>query len=213
MPREELSTKDIRAWLRAAAVRVNGRRDDLNALDAAIGDGDHGANLDRGLAAVVGALDGLAEADIGTTLKRAGMTLVSTVGGASGPLYGTLFLQAGGACAGMATLPLGEWTDALQAGVMGVAARGRASLNDKTMVDALMPAVDALADARDRGMDLRAALDRSAAAAEAGAVATIPLVARKGRASYLGDRSAGHQDPGATSSALILRELARILPK
>ncbi len=146
--------------------------------------------------------------DIGALFKTVGMTLVSTVGGAGGPLYGTFFLQFGAAIAGKTELTTEDWAAALDSAVSGVQARGKAELGDKTMLDALIPARDAFADAVVEGAELPAALLRSANAAEHGMTATIPLVARKGRASYLGERSAGHQDPGATSSALLLRTAA-----
>jgi len=176
-------------------------------LDTAIGDGDHGTNLDRGMKKAVEKLDGTEAADIGTDLKAVGMALVSSVGGAAGPLYGTLFLQMGTAAAGKDELDLDGWTAAVEAGVKGVQARGKAQPGDKTMIDALLPAVDALR----QGGELADALGRSADAAEDGMKATIPLEARRGRASYLGPRSVGHQDPGATSSAMLLRAAAETL--
>jgi len=205
------------AWLRAFAEVAAERRDELTELDAAIGDADHGVNMDRGMQAVVAGLDDPGEADgatppsIGTLLKAVGMTLVSTVGGAAGPLYGTLFLRMAGAAGDRTELTLPEWAAALDAGVAGVQARGKAELDDKTMVDALRPAAAELAAAAAEDAPLADALRRSAAAARRGMEATIPLVARKGRASYLGERSAGHQDPGATSSWLLLDAAARTL--
>ena len=196
------------AWIEAVAAAIQAHKDELTQLDAAIGDADHGANLDRGFQAVLGKLPGTAGQDIGGLLKAVGMTLVSTVGGASGPLYGTFFLQIGTATAGKAELSLADWAAALAAGVGGVVMRGKASLGDKTMIDALTPALEALQAAAAEDASLPEALRRSAQAAEQGMVATTPLVARKGRASYLGERSAGHQDPGATSAALILRAAA-----
>jgi dihydroxyacetone kinase-like protein len=151
----------------------------------------------------------MADKDIGTVLKTVGMTLLSTVGGAGGPLYGTFFLQAGMTTAGKMELTLEDWTAALEAAVKGVVMRGKAELGDKTMVDALTPAVEALKAALEQEKPITEALKDSAKAAEAGMVATIPLVALKGRASYLGERSAGHQDPGATSSFLILQAAAK----
>jgi dihydroxyacetone kinase-like protein len=202
---------DVAAWLRAFAAAVAANKDELTRLDAAIGDADHGANLDRGMQAVVARLADGAGQDPGSALKTAGMTLVSTVGGASGPLYGTLFLQMAAAAAGKSELSPDAWAGALQVGVDGVIARGKASPGDKTMVDALAPAVDALRAALAAGQPLAAALGEAARAAEQGAAATIPLVARKGRASYLGERSAGHADPGATSAALLVRSAAETL--
>jgi len=191
-------------WVRAFATAVAENKDYLTELDSAIGDADHGINMNRGMQAVLGKIDGLSQPDVGALLKTVGMTLVSTVGGAGGPLYGTLFIQMGAAAAGKPELSPDDWAAALAAGVAGVRSRGKAELGDKTMVDALAPAVDALRAALDGGEAFDSALRRSAGAAEAGMKATIPLVARKGRASYLGERSAGHQDPGATSSWLLV---------
>lgn len=203
-----ITRDDVIRWLIACAAAIKAQRAELNRLDAAIGDADHGENLDRGFSAVVAALPDVADKDLSTIFKKVGMTLVSTVGGASGPLYGTFFLQAGAASAGQTELQIRGLVDALEAGRNGVQRRGHAILEEKTMVDALIPAVGVLQAARDQGTTLHDALDRAAGAAEAGAAATIPLIARKGRASYLGERSIGHQDPGATSTALIFRALA-----
>ena len=203
-----ISASDVRAWVGAYATTVAEHRTELVKLDTAIGDGDHGTNMDRGMRAAVEKLEATEGDDIGALLKAVGMALVSKVGGAAGPLYGTLFLQMGTASAGRDTLDLAGWTDALEAGVNGVQARGKAAPEDKTMLDALLPAVDALRAAAGDGADLGDALRRSAAAAEDGMRATIPLEARKGRASYLGPRSVGHQDPGATSSHLLLQTAA-----
>ena len=196
---------DVIAWIQAFAAAIAENKSYLTQLDSDIGDGDHGTNMDRGFQAVNAKVPELADKDIGSILKTVGMTLVSTVGGASGPLYGTFFLQAGSATSGKLELSLTDWAAALQAGVDGVIMRGKASLGDKTMVDALTPAVQALKDSAAKGSSFAAALRDSAEACEQGMLATIPLVARKGRASYLGERSAGHQDPGATSSCLLLR--------
>jgi phosphoenolpyruvate---glycerone phosphotransferase subunit DhaL len=197
------------AWLKTFAATIAENKDYLTELDSAIGDADHGINMDRGFQAVLAKLDHEAGGDdIGALFKIVGMTLVSTVGGAGGPLYGTLFLQLGAATAGKPQITAEEWSAALDAAVSGVQARGKAELGDKTMLDALIPARDAFAAAVADGAELAAALRRSAEAAEQGMTATIPLVARKGRASYLGERSAGHQDPGATSSSLLLRTVA-----
>jgi dihydroxyacetone kinase-like protein len=160
------------------------------------------------MSAALSKLDGVPEGDVGNLFKTVGMTLVSTVGGAAGPLYGTLFLQMGTAVAGKPELSAQDWAEALTKGLEGVVMRGKAELGDKTMVDALTPARDALKEALDEGASFGDALRRSAAAAEEGMKGTIPLVARKGRASYLGERSAGHQDPGATSSYLLLKTAA-----
>jgi dihydroxyacetone kinase-like protein len=203
--------EQIDAWIRRFAEVIAEHREELVRLDTAIGDGDHGTNLDRGMRKVLEKLDGADGGDIGATLKLVGMTLVSSVGGAAGPLYGTLFLQMGTAAAGRDELDLAGWTGALEAAVKGVQARGKAEPGDKTMIDALLPAVDALRSAAGDGADTATALQRSAAAAEEGMKATTPMEARKGRASYLGPRSVGHQDPGATSSHLLLRSAAETL--
>jgi len=212
---ETVTQQGVAAWLRAFAVAVAQNREYLTELDSAIGDADHGSNMDRGMRAVVGRLDGpSAGADaggVGALLKLVGMTLVSTVGGAAGPLYGTFFLQMGKDAGEAPELSPAQWAAALEAGVKGVRMRGKAELDDKTMVDALAPAAEALSAAAAGGLSLADALRRAAEAAEQGMKATIPLVARKGRASYLGERSAGHQDPGATSSWLLMRSAAETL--
>jgi dihydroxyacetone kinase-like protein len=195
----------IRAWLGAFADEVAANKAYLTRLDSAIGDADHGANLDRGMSAVVAALDGLEAASTGALFKTTGMTLVSTVGGASGPLYGTFFLRMSASVGERDSLDATGLATALRAGLEGIVARGKAQAGDKTMYDALSPACDALDAAVAGGVDLAEALRRAAEAAEAGRDATIPMLARKGRASYLGERSVGHQDPGATSAALLVR--------
>ncbi len=206
-----VSYGQVSDWIRAFAAVVAENREYLTELDSAIGDADHGINMNRGFQAVLGKLDAGESADIGALLKTVGMTLVSTVGGASGPLYGTLFLQMGTSAAGKSDLSGDDWAAALAAGVAGVQRRGKAELGDKTMIDALVPAVEAVRSALADGSTLDEALRRSAEAAREGMTATIPLVARKGRASYLGERSANHQDPGATSSWLLLRTAAETL--
>jgi dihydroxyacetone kinase-like protein len=198
---------DVVEWMKRFAAEVAENRAYLTKLDGAIGDGDHGTNMDRGMKKALERLDAAGADDIGASLKAVGMALVSSVGGAAGPLYGTLFMQMGQAAAGRSDLDLAGFTEALDAGVQGVIKRGKAEPGDKTMVDALLPALDALRDAAG-GDDLAAALGRAADAACEGMEATVPMVARKGRASYLGERSAGHQDPGATSSHLLLRTAA-----
>jgi dihydroxyacetone kinase-like protein len=199
------------AWVRSFAAVIGENKTYLTELDSAIGDADHGINMDRGMRAVLGKLDSAPEGDVGALLKTVGMTLVSTVGGAGGPLYGTLFMQMGAAATGKAELEPKDWADALAKGIEGVKTRGKAEPGDKTMLDALLPALDGLNAAIADGSSFADALRASAAAAEDGMKATIPLVARKGRASYLGERSAGHQDPGATSSYLLLRTAADTL--
>jgi phosphoenolpyruvate---glycerone phosphotransferase subunit DhaL len=203
-----IGASDVRAWIGDYAAAVAEHRVELVRLDTAIGDGDHGTNMDRGMKAVVEKLEATEGDDIGALLKTVGMTLVSKVGGAAGPLYGTLFLQLGTATAGKSELDLDDWTAALDAAISGVKARGKAELEDKTMIDALVPALEALKAKAAEGADLGEALRASADAAEQGRDATTPLEARRGRASYLGPRSVGHQDPGATSSALLLRVAA-----
>lgn len=195
-------------WVKAFSSIVAENKDALTRLDSAIGDADHGTNMDRGMKAVLAKVDGLEEDDIGAMLKTVGMTLVSTVGGAAGPLYGTLFLQMGVATAGKSELEPEDWAAALDEAVKGVQMRGKAEPGDKTMVDALIPARDAFSAALAEGASFEEALRKSADAAEEGMLATTPLVAKKGRASYLGERSAGHQDPGATSSQLLLKTAA-----
>jgi dihydroxyacetone kinase-like protein len=200
--------QDVVRFIQAYAAVIAENKEYLTELDSAIGDADHGINMNRGMQAVLGKLDGAAPDDVGALFKTAGMTLVSTVGGAGGPLYGTLFLQLGSATAGMAELTPEGWRDGVTAAVTGVQARGKAEPQDKTMVDALIPARDALTAAVDAGEPFASALRAAESAAKAGMEATIPLVARKGRASYLGERSAGHQDPGATSSYLLMKTAA-----
>lgn len=206
-----VSYGQVSDWIRAFAAVVAENREYLTELDSAIGDADHGINMNRGMQAVLKKLDAGEADDIGALLKSVGMTLVSTVGGASGPLYGTLFLQMGTSAAGKSELSGEDWAAALAAGVAGVQRRGKAELGDKTMIDALVPAVEAVRSALADGSTLDEALRRSAEVAREGMTATIPLVARKGRASYLGERSADHQDPGATSSWLLLRTAAETL--
>lgn len=245
---DTLKQEHVLRWLRDAAAVMQANRDLLTRLDQAIGDGDHGINMDRGFRKVADRLAASAPArpsplagtcspdgpaagdvpqaspqveacgppstggDIGAVLKAAAMTLISSVGGASGPLYGTFFLRAGAAAAGREELAGPQVLAMLEAGLDGVRQRGRAQPGEKTMVDALQPAMEALRAALGAGKSLAAALADSAAAAERGAQATVPMVARKGRASYLGERSAGHQDPGAVSSWLLLDALRRAVP-
>ena len=200
----------IRSWLGLFAEEVAANRDLLTSLDSAIGDADHGVNLDRGTSAVLAALPDDATLP-GALLKTVGMTLVSTVGGASGPLYGTLFLRMATGAGDADALDGPAFARAFRAGLDGVVARGRAQAGDKTMYDALAPACEALDAALAAGAGLREALSRAAAAADEGRDATVPMVARKGRASYLGERSVGHQDPGATSAALLVSTAARTI--
>ena len=199
-----LSVADLAAWVRRSAALIAEHAEELTELDAAIGDADHGANMKRGLAAAAEAVQtgGFTSAD--ALLKKVGTTLVSTVGGASGPLYGTFFLRAGGAVAGLEALDAQALADALEAGVGGIAARGRATTGEKTMLDAWIPALEAL---RAQPDDLAAGVAAAVRAAAEGREATKPMVATKGRASYLGERSAGHIDPGAASTVLLLTAL------
>jgi dihydroxyacetone kinase-like protein len=205
-------TKDqILQWLQAVAVVLEQNKDYLTELDAAIGDADHGINMNRGFQKVISQLPSVADKDIGSILKTVSMTLISTVGGASGPLYGTMFLRASTAVAGKSELTDEDMVALLQAAVDGIVQRGKANLGDKTMLDALSPASDAFKQAIANAASTQEALQQAVAATEQGMKNTIPLVAKKGRASYLGDRSANHQDPGATSTYLILKTLLETL--
>ena len=203
-----IARDNVLEWIKLCVKVINENKDYLVQLDAAIGDADHGANMDRGFQAILNKMPEISDKDIGTIFKTCGMTLLSTVGGAGGPLYGTFFLQAGMKTAGKMELSLEDWTNALEAALSGVVMRGKAELGDKTMVDALTPAVNALKQAAEKKLPIGKALALSAEAANQGMVGTIPLVARKGRASYLGERSAGHQDPGATSTHMLLKAAA-----
>jgi dihydroxyacetone kinase-like protein len=199
------------AWVRASAAVIEENAAALTRLDAAIGDGDHGTNMNRGLKAALQRLDGLQAEDFGSVFKAVGMALISKVGGASGPLYGSFYLAVGKGLGDAEAAEDGALAAALRAGYDGVVARGKAQLEDKTMLDALHPALEALEAALAGGSDLGQALDQAERAAEAGMKATIPLVARKGRASYLGERSRDHQDPGATSTHLLVKALADVV--
>lgn len=213
IPEGHIDAEGVRRWLDAFGTVVAEHASELSRLDAAIGDGDHGTNMDRGFRAVrERVLTGTDGKTIDQLWKDTGMALLSTVGGAAGPLYGTFFLRMATAAGGGASeLDAAQLAAALQAGVDGVRLRGKAEPGDKTMIDALQPAVDALRAGLADGKALPAALAGAADAAEAGCTATIPLVARKGRASYLGERSRDHQDPGATSSAYLVRALANVV--
>jgi dihydroxyacetone kinase-like protein len=200
------------AWVRSTAAVVEEHAAELTRLDSAIGDGDHGTNMNRGFRAAVQRLDGLeGDQDFGAVFKAVGMALIGKVGGASGPLYGSLFLGLGKELGDAAQVEDQRLAAALRAGYDSVVARGKAQLEDKTMLDAWHPALEALDAALAEGRELGPALDEAAAAAEAGMKATIPMVARKGRASYLGERSRDHQDPGATSTHLIVQTLADVV--
>jgi len=203
-----LTVDDLIAWLVRFDERIVEQAERLTELDSAIGDADHGTNMARGTAAVRSRLGHARPDDAGALLKSCGMALVSTVGGASGSLYGTLFLEMAKSVGTASELDTTVFAAAFRAGVAGVVARGRAEPGDKTMIDALQPTVDVLDTAAADGVPLAEALQSAAAAAAEGRDATIPLVARKGRASYLGDRSADHLDPGATSAAILVQALA-----
>ena len=201
---EMVTTAVLEEWVRKFAHLVAENRDYLTELDAAIGDADHGSNMDRGMKAAVAALDASPPETAGALFSKTGMTLVSTVGGASGPLFGTLFLRIGTTLGDAVITSPPDLAAALRAGLGGVVDRGKAAPGDKTMYDALAPAVDALDVALTEGSDLATGLKHARDAAAAGRDATTPMLARKGRASYLGERSVGHQDPGATTVALLL---------
>jgi len=200
-----LDVRTALQWLQNCADTYVQHKDELTQLDAAIGDADHGANMARGFTAVQGKLADLKDKDFGTVFKTVAMTLISTVGGASGPLYGTFFLQAATGANGKTELTQEGLASVFAAGLQGLMNRGKAVVGEKTMVDALVPALDAFKPIANDS--LSAAVDRAVAAAQKGADSTIPLVAKKGRASYLGERSAGHLDPGAASSVLLLQAL------
>ena len=193
------------AWLRAFAALINDNTDFLTDLDAAIGDADHGTNMARGTTAALGKLDDATP--LGAMFRSVGMTLVSTVGGSAGPLYGTFFMRFGARLGDVEDVSLPTFAAALTAGRDGVVARGKAAVGEKTMIDAMTPAVEAFESHVADGDGPLVAAEAALAAAERGRDATIPLVAKKGRASYLGERSAGHQDPGATSTAYLFEAL------
>ncbi len=199
---------DLLGWIRRLQRVYAQNRALLTELDAAIGDADHGVNMDRGFSAAAAELDKAPPTDAGSLLKTVAMTLIRTVGGAAGPLYGTFFLRAAAVCEGRETLSPADAVAVFDAGLGGVVERGKTELNDKTMVDALSPAVAAMKAALAAGAGLDRVLAEGAAAAEAGMKATTGMRARKGRASYLGERSIGHQDPGATSSFLLIQAAA-----
>jgi phosphoenolpyruvate---glycerone phosphotransferase subunit DhaL len=203
-----VNSATAQSWIREMKRLVEQNKDHLTNLDAAIGDADHGVNLSRGFAAVTAALDNNSPATPGEALVTAGGTLISTVGGASGPLYGSALRRIGKALGDGAEVSPALLADALHAGLAAIQKLGAAAPGDKTMVDAWTPAADAFRDAVTEGATLQEAAKRAAAAAEEGAAATIPLQASKGRASYLGPRSVGHQDPGATSTALLFWALS-----
>lgn len=206
-----VTKEQVVRWLESTAAVLEANKGYLTDLDSAIGDADHGTNMDRGFKKVMEKLPTVADKDIGNILKTVGMTLISSVGGASGPLYGTFYMRGGMAADAKEELDGDDLVNVLQGAVDGIIQRGRAQPGDKTMVDALLPALAALKEAVADGRGVRAGIEAAVAAAEQGMKDTIPLQARKGRASYLGERSIGHQDPGATSSYLILNALLGVL--
>jgi dihydroxyacetone kinase-like protein len=205
-----ITTDDVLTCLHRMADVIDENKQHLTKLDAAIGDADHGINMDRGFKSILKKVPSVEDKDAGTILKTAGMALVSSVGGAGGPLYGTAFMQAGMAVAGKYELEGKDILAALDSALKGVVMRGKANLDDKTMVDAITPAVEAMREALENGAGTLEALDEAAAAAKQGMTDTIPMLAKKGRASYLGERSIGHQDPGATSSYLLIQTMADV---
>ncbi len=206
-----ISSNQIFGWIERYAAHIAEQKDYLTQLDAAIGDADHGANMDRGLKAVLAKKADLQNNDIGVLLKGVAMTLISTVGGASGALYGTFFLQASVSAGSKTELSPSEFGSLLEKGLAGIVLRGKAAVGDKTMIDGLQPAIKAYKNSVEAGESLEQALSKAVSAAEGGLKSTVPLVARKGRASYLGERSAGHPDPGATSTLLLFRSAAETL--
>jgi phosphoenolpyruvate---glycerone phosphotransferase subunit DhaL len=205
-----VSTQDLVRWVDALQQVFAANREMLTTLDAAVGDGDYGDSMDRGFTAAQAELASNPPADLRSAFQKVSSVLIRTMGGSSGPLLGTFFLRAGTACAGKSELDAADVVALFQAGVEGIQQRGKAERGDKTMLDALLPAVDAMRGALEAGNDLAEILDRGAAAAEAGMLGTKTMQARKGRASYLGDRSIGHQDAGATGAHLILKAAAEV---
>jgi len=205
-----VSRQDLLRWFSALQKVFAENRQQLTDLDSAIGDGDFGISLDRGFTAVEAELTANPPADIRAVFQNVATVLIKTMGGSSGPLFGTFFLRAGATCAAKSELAPADVVALFQAGVEGLQQRGKAVLGDKTMLDALLPAVDAMRGALEAGSGLSEILQRGTAAAEAGSRATITMQARKGRGSYLGERSIGHQDPGATASYLLLKAAAEV---
>jgi dihydroxyacetone kinase-like protein len=198
------------SWIKAFADVVAENKQLLTDLDSAIGDADHGANMNRGFQTVLAKLPAIQNQDIGSISKNVGMVLISSVGGASGPLYGTFFMQIGLTAVGKLELTLSDWVAALESAIDGIVKRGKASPGDKTMLDSLLPALTALKAAETGGASFPDALRASEKAAQVGMLATIPMIAKKGRASYLGERSIGTQDPGSTSSYLLIKAAADV---
>lgn len=194
-------------WLEKTAAAMSENKAYLTELDSPIGDADHGNNMNRGFQKVMEKLPTVTDKDIGNVLKTTGMTLISSVGGASGPLYGTFFMRGGMAVAAKEELTDEDLITMLQSGVDGIIQRGRAQPGDKTMVDAWLPALKAMRESLDNGSNTVTSVGAAVSAAEQGMKDTVPMLAKKGRASYLGERSIGHQDPGATSTYLLLKAL------
>lgn len=205
-----IDSENLRKWFKALQETFARNKEYLTDLDAAIGDADHGINMDRGFTNLWAELTDSTPQDPTAVLKTAAMVLIKTVGGAAGPLYGSFFLRASAACSGKNELDAADLAALFEAGLEGVVQRGRAEVNDKTMVDSLTPAVAAMKQAAADGADVAEMLSQAASAAEEGMRATVPLQAKKGRASYLGERSMGHQDPGATSSFLLIKTAAEV---
>ncbi|MGL5921523.1 dihydroxyacetone kinase subunit DhaL [Chroococcidiopsis sp.] len=208
-----MNKTQILQWLHNFAAEIERNKEYLTELDAAIGDADHGINMDRGFKKVASQLSSVADKDISTILKTVSMTLISTVGGASGPLYGTFFLRASTAVIGKEELATEDLLKLLQVGLEGVVQRGKAHLDDKTMIDVLSPVVDSLQQSVDQNKNIVETMQQVVLVAEQAMKETIPMLAKKGRASYLGDRSIGHQDPGATSTYLMFKSLLAALEK
>ena len=208
-----VNLQHIVEWLRGLQQVYAENKEFLTDLDSAIGDADHGVNMDRGFTAAIQTLNQSPPADIAAAFKMVSTDLIRTVGGASGPLYGTFFLRASTVSKGKEELNVDDVIAVFESGLEGVVQRGKAQANDKTMVDVLTPVLQAMKDARQQGADMAAMLAQAVNAAEIGMKNTIPLQARKGRASYLGERSIGHQDPGATSSYLLIQKAAEIWGK
>ncbi len=206
-----ITAEHVITFIERISATIKEQRDYLTQLDSAIGDADHGVNLDRGFTTVLTKLSGVADKDIGAILKTVGTTLVSTVGGASGPLYGTAFLRAGMATGDRFELGAADVVAALEAALEGVQSRGKSTRGEKTMIDSIGPGIDALKEANAAGEDFVNALRKGVAACEAGMQATTPMLATKGRASYLGERSIGHQDPGATSAFLMAQAMLEVV--
>jgi phosphoenolpyruvate---glycerone phosphotransferase subunit DhaL len=206
-----ISADKFISWIERYAGHIADHKDYLTELDSAIGDGDHGANMHRGFQAVLAKKADLRDKDVGALFKTVAMTLIQNVGGASGALYGTFFLQVSSAAGAKNELSPSEFGTLLEKGLAGIVLRGKAAAGDKTMVDALQPGIKAYKCSIGAGEDLKEALENAMRAAEEGLRSTIPIVARKGRASYLGERSAGHPDPGATSTVLLFRAAAETL--